>query len=315
MSEVRRKIVFILGLSRVGSTMLDLVLGSNPKFVGLGEIYQVIRPDLNRFEGNEYCTCGKLTQECSFWGVAARSLKENKAAGIEERYMHILRTFQNVYGSDKIMVDSSKLLDVLKTVVRLPDIEVKVIYLIRDVRAWTVSRLNFRKKAPQAYKRNGSYLKRLTFKFGWKINFIKWCLPALTKMPLYYFILWYIQNKQIKNFLERNKIDSFTLGYDELGLSPELMMEKIFEFLEEDYIGPNFCSINSQSHVLIGNNNKADSKRRSGIFYDNRWLYRNEWLLPAALLPNIMKYNAQQVYRNIKKHSIWDNRKELGKDE
>jgi hypothetical protein len=151
MTELRRKIVFIVGLSRVGSTMLDLVLGCNPKFVGLGEIFQVLRPDMNRFEQNEYCSCGKLTRECSFWGVVAEGLKEKKTAGLDERYGHTLQAFEDLYGPDHIMVDSSKLLDVLKTVVRLPWVEVKVIYLIRDVRAWTISRLNNRKNFPKRF--------------------------------------------------------------------------------------------------------------------------------------------------------------------
>ena len=55
-----RQLVYILGLSRVGSTLLDLTLGSHPPFVGLGEVFQVIRPDFDRFNAKEYCSCGKI---------------------------------------------------------------------------------------------------------------------------------------------------------------------------------------------------------------------------------------------------------------
>ena len=307
MTELRRKIVFIVGLSRVGSTMLDLVLGCNPKFIGLGEIFQVLRPDMNRFERNEPCSCGKLTRQCSFWGVVAKRLKEKKAADLDERYGHTLQAFEDLYGPDPVLVDSSKLLDVLKTVVRLPRVEVKVIYMIRDVRAWTISRLNNRKNSPEYFRRDGYYIKKLTYQLGWKIHLFKWGLPFLTQWSVYYFMLWYIQNKQIRDFLKRLDIDYFSLGYDELGMNPDLMMKKIFEFLGEDIIDPDFCSTNSQSHILVGNTKKLESKRRQGIFYDNRWMYRNEWLRPAALLPKIMRYNAEEVYKNIKDHSIWDN--------
>ena len=306
MTELHRKIVFITGLSRVGSTMLDLVLGCNPKFVGLGEIFQVLRPDMNRFERNEHCSCGKLTQECSFWGCVAKGLKEKKTVDLEQRYGHTLQVFEDLYGPDHIVVDSSKLLDVLKTVIRLPRVEVKVIYLIRDVRAWTISRLNNRKNSPEYFKRDGYYIKKLAYQLGWKIHLLKWGLPFLTQWPVYYFILWYIQNKQIRDFLKRQDIDYFSLGYDELGMNPELMMKKIFDFLGEEIINPDFCSVNSQSHILVGNTKKSESTRRQGIFYDNRWMYRNEWLRPAALLPKIMRYNAEEVYKNIKGHSIWD---------
>jgi len=306
MSDVSRKIIFIVGLSRVGSTMLDLVLGCNPKFVGLGEIYQVIRPDMNRFERNEHCSCGKLTRECPFWGCVAAELKKEKNSGLAERYRHTHQVFENLYGSDHIMVDSSKLLAALKTVGRLPGVNVKVIYLIRDVRAWTISRLSNRRKSPEYFQRDGYYIKKLAYQLGWKIHLVKSVLPFLTRLSLYYFLLWYIQNKQIKNYLQRNNIDHFSLGYDELGLHPEFMMKKIFDFLEEDMVSPDFCAMNSQSHILVGNTRKSESKRRQGIFYDNRWMYRNEWLHSAALFPKIMRYNAEEVYKNIKDHSIWD---------
>jgi len=299
------KMVFILGLSRVGSTMLDLVLGCNPKFVGLGEIFQVLRPDMNRFEGDEYCSCGKLTRECPFWGVVADGLKKKKISGLEDRYRYTLQIFEDIYGSDKIMIDSSKLLDVLKTVIKLPGVDVKVIYLIRDVRAWTISRLNNRMNSPNYFQRDGYYIKKLAYHTGWKIHLIKWVLPFLTQLPMYYFLLWYVQNKQISSFLESKHIDHFRLGYDELGMNPELMMKKIFAFLGEKNVNPDFCSASSRSHILIGNTKKSESKRRQGIFYDNRWMYRNEWLRSAAMLPNIMGYNAEEVYKNIREYSIW----------
>lgn len=305
MTESHRKMVFILGLSHVGSTMLDLVLGSNPKFVGLGEIFQVIRPDMNRFERNEPCSCGKLTGECSFWGVVAEELKKKKTTGLAERYYHTFQIFENLYGSDHIMVDSSKLLDALKTVSRIPGVNVKVIYLIRDVRGWTISRLNNRQNSPEYYQRDGYYIKKMAYQVGWKIHLIKWWLPLLTRHGFYYFLLWYIQNKQIKDYLKNNNIEHLSLGYDELGLHPEFMIKKIFDFLGEDMVTTDFCSMNSQSHILIGNTKKSESKRRQDITYDDRWLYRTRWLLPAALFPKIMQYNAKEVYRNIKDQSIF----------
>ena len=306
MTRANKKIVYIAGLSRVGSTMLDLVIGCNPKFIGLGEIFQVLRPDMNRFERDEYCSCGELTRDCSFWGVVKDRLHHEKTADLSERYVHTLQVFEELYGGDHILVDSSKLLDVLKTVRKLPGVDVKVIYLIRDVRAWAISRLNNRKKSPAYFQRNGYYVKKLAYQLGWKIHLIKWGLPFITRLPLYYFLLWYIQNKQIKYYLESNTIDYFCFGYDELGLNPDLIMKKVFDFLGEDIVNPDFCSENSESHVLVGNTKKSESDRRQGIFYDNRWMYRNEWVRSAALLPKIMRYNAAEVYKNIKGHSIWE---------
>ena len=299
------KIVYILGLSRSGSTMLDLILGSNHNLVGLGEIFQVIRPDMNRFLRNEYCSCGKVTHECAFWGAASDRLKQDVSATLEERYNIVLRVFMEVFGHNRILVDSSKLLDFLNLIEKLDDVELKVIYLIRDVRAWTISRLNNRKKSPKYYGRDGYYIKKLSYKYGWKIDIFKWIAPFITILPAYYFWLWYIQNKQIIKYLQKNKIDYFRIGYDELGLQPEYMMSKIFEFLGEKPGDPDFSSIDSKSHILVGNTKKRDQTRRQSIFYDNQWMYKNEWLRSAALFPNIMRFNAREVYKNIKTNSIW----------
>jgi len=306
MIKSRRKIVFILGLSRVGSTMLDLILGSHPSFVGLGEIFQVLRPDMDRFNRQEYCSCGKLIDECLFWGPAADLLRKNRSVDLKERYRQVFKVFDRVYGSDQILVDSSKLLSVLKIIGSLPEVDVKVIYLIRDVRAWTISRLNHREKNPNYYSSRGNYVKRLVGQFGWKAQALRWVFPYATKMPVYHFWLWYMQNMQMQKYLRTHRVENFQLGYDELGLNPQRMMTALFEFLGIPDASLDFSSLNSSSHVLIGNTKKTETGRRQGIFYDHRWMHRNEWLLPAAMFRNIMNYNSKEVYKTIKTSSIWN---------
>jgi hypothetical protein len=61
----------------------------------------------------------------------------------------------------------------------------------------------------------------------------------------------------------------------------------------------------SKSHVLLGSRKVSDPKRRVGILYDNRWMYRQEWLTSAALFRPIMKFNATHVYGNTQKEAIW----------
>ena len=89
-------------------------------------------------------------------------------------------------------------------------------------------------------------------------------------------------------------------------MNPDRMMKKMFDFLGEEKTDMDFCTVDSQSHILVGNTKKSDSERRQRIVYDNRWMYRNDWVIPAALLPNIMRYNAEEVYKNIKDYSLWD---------
>lgn len=286
--------------------MLDLILGNHPEFVGLGEIFQVLRPDMNRFDRDEYCSCGKRVDECLFWGPAAEALRKTRSLDLKARYRQVFRTFDDIYSNQTILIDSSKLLSVLKIVRTLPEVDLKVVYLIRDVRAWTISRLNHRTKNPAYYGPRGNYVKRLVGQYGWKAQAVSWAFRYATQRPAYHFWLWYLQNKQMQKYLHTHGIEYFQLGYDELGLNPERMMTSLFEFLGIEDTNPDFSSHHTRSHVLIGNTKKTDSKRRQGIFYDHRWMHRNDWLLSAAVFRNIMRYNTREVYRSINKTSIWD---------
>lgn len=301
-----KELVYILGLSRVGSTMLDLVLGSHPRYIGLGEIYQVLRPDLDRIDHKINCSCGQVLDECRFWGETVDWLRRNRKLDLQKKYIHIIEVFNEVFGENSVLVDSSKLLDVMKVVAGLSQVNVKIIYMIRDVRAWTVSRLNHRKNAPGYYSSDGHYANKLAYRFGWKAKLFRPLIPHLTGLNTYYFWLWYLQNRKIDDYLQKNKIVHLQVGYDELGMYPDIMMPKIFQFLGTETEDMTYSSVHSQSHILVGNTRKTDTKRRQGIFYDSRWLYRNNWMIPAALFPNIMRYNAQKVYHSITTDSIWD---------
>lgn len=302
---MKRKVVFILGLSRVGSTLLDLVLGSTPQAVGLGEVYDTLQFDWKSGYGTRTCSCGKSCCRCPFWKHVFKRLKANPNATMEGRYLTLLDCFDSLYGRDKIMVDSSKWLAALKVLAGIEDIELKIIYLLRDVRAWTISRLDRRYHHPHIFTADGYYSKRLEESFGKKTRLVRFMIPAITRRPSYYFLIWYWQNLRIANHLSQAGLSGLQIGYDELGMNPNETMKLIFSYLDIPMETDTFSSINSQSHVLVGNYRKADPQRRRGIFYDNRWVYRNEWLWPAAVFPGIMKYNTGHVYRNISKQTIW----------
>lgn len=64
------KYVFICAAGHSGSTLLDLILGSNEKAVSLGEITYLPK---NIALGNP-CMCGKLICNCTLWGAAIKKL-------------------------------------------------------------------------------------------------------------------------------------------------------------------------------------------------------------------------------------------------
>jgi hypothetical protein len=127
-------------------------------------------------------------------------------------------------------------------------------------------------------------IKRTTYKFFWH---------------------WYLLNRQTQNYLTRNNIPTFQTGYEEICLYPELIANKICRFLNLEF-DQSMLALNAmENHVLLGNRMRNQDDKRSRIYYDNRWFFEGDWQLPALLFPNIMKYNAHQVYKNTRS-GIWN---------
>ncbi len=61
---MKRKIVYIAGYSRSGSTILDILLSSHPHIFGTGELVYLFDDWINV---NRTCSCGKIYSECDFW--------------------------------------------------------------------------------------------------------------------------------------------------------------------------------------------------------------------------------------------------------
>ena len=63
MTEPRIRLVYLLGASHSGSTLLALLLGSHPEIVTVGELKQTCLGDVNRYP----CSCGAKILDCPFW--------------------------------------------------------------------------------------------------------------------------------------------------------------------------------------------------------------------------------------------------------
>lgn len=58
------KVIYIAGVGRSGSTILDIVLGSHANFVSLGEIAHLLDFWI---QGGRQCACGQDYRDCPFW--------------------------------------------------------------------------------------------------------------------------------------------------------------------------------------------------------------------------------------------------------
>jgi len=291
-------VVYVASMPFSGSTLLGLLLGGHPKMVGIGEAFRLLRPDrdfLSR-SGETVCSCGKVMDECEFWRPVCEELRRRTFDSLSEKYRMVLRVFREVFGRDRVAVDTSKYLPFLRVLHEMPDIDLKVVHLVRDVRGYGLS-------ARKASRRSNRFsLGQLVRAHGAKAG-----LYYLGRTWLGLMLHWRRNSKRMNRYLERENIPTFQLGYEELCLHADRMIPKLCEFLGAEPVPDMYSPRNSHSHDALGNASRFQSDKRAGLFYSNRWCYETEWLLPAALLRGVMRFNARQVYSNT--HGVlWEKR-------
>lgn len=165
MSE-RIPLLFIAGSGRSGSTIVGNMLGSIPGAVSVGEVRHVWRRGVE--EGWD-CGCGRSFAQCDFWqrvlreafpdgfdltrllesernllrlrrsGLTMRSARNDGARlrghrEYTESLQRIYSAIHQVSGS-QVVVDSSKNPAYAMILASLPDIDLRVLHLVRDPRA------------------------------------------------------------------------------------------------------------------------------------------------------------------------------------
>lgn len=282
--------MFIAGLTHSGSTLLDLMLGSTGRFIGLGEVVALLRPESARKlnDPDRRCSCGSLLSYCPFWSRVIEALRRTPNATTQERYLLLLDLFHEVFGSDKVPVDSSKSFRALQVVAGLPHVEPKVIHLLRDVRGWAVSRRDIEERAgPRIYED----LRQRVGRRAWLHYYPR-------RNAFARFLVWYRGNRKFQKFLSRQESPPFVVSYEELALDTVNVIEKLCPFLGIDPTERMYEISESDSHIALGNPMRLDDSKLERISYDCRWFQRKDWMIPALLLPHVMRFNSDWVYTN-----------------
>lgn len=260
-----KKIIYIASLSHSGSTLLDFLLSHHPNIVGLGEIYSVIINKKSNLEKTtSTCSCGQELNQCPIWSQYQPS---------SENYTDAYREIITKLESNKTfsaVVDSSKNIRYLNFLIDLEknkEIELKVIFLIRDARGWAASFSDIGRKDGQ-----------------------------LLKPPAYGLYRWLQGNKKIKKFLDDNRLSYLTIGYDELCFQTLPTLEKIIQFIGLDL---KKISLDQQqlpnSHIAYGNRAKLTLNQNKQINYDTRWFNRFWLNLFFLLIPQVRRWNKKNT--------------------
>lgn len=260
-------LAFVAGLTHSGTTLLDFLLADHPRLVGLGEVRALIDPASARlWEDDRTCSCGTRLPECRFWGPAREAIRGLVEDGPVERYRAVGRVFSDVFGADRIPVDSSKTPKALDDALAA-GYRPRVLHLVRDVRGWIVSMRGVDRREG----RHGPGRRN------------RWYRAAL----------WWYWNRKIERIVAGRGLPALALSYEGLCARPDETLATALRFLGLDPIEPG--REEPESHVALGNPMRLEPGRRE-IRYDDRWRESSEWRLPYLLLPMVRRYNRRRVH-------------------
>lgn len=241
--------VYVLGYGRSGSTLLDWLLDSHSRVMGLGEIGRLPHCYFTPPPPPRFCACGAKIEDCTLWGPIVKSTKQldMSAYSLEDYTARLIERAQELKPSATVLVDSSGNAERLGAILRsdLPGtVNLKVIFLTRNVYGVVYS------AAVKGYNRG-----------EWR--------PSLFRAT----VSWTVRNMQYLRAVTR--LDQSVvkhLTYESLCVSPERSMQDIFAFLglgDEDVA---HRWKDATHHTFAGNIGlrKATSNE---IRNDNAWEY------------------------------------------
>ena len=280
------KIIYIAGLYHTGSTLIDMMLGNLPNVIGLGEIFKGLN---DKFE--DRCSCGQSVKNCEFWGEITKQLESETQLDLQAKYNLVVEKFIDKYEEDTILVDSSKChpfklfsskdergMQGLDYLINMPDINIKVIHIVRDVRSWANSLLI----------RDSKQMKNLTFS--------KRLFMFIFRSAFARFIQWYLGHKRIMKFLEKNKLEHIRISYEDLAINTEDTFKSVSNFLGIEYSKSILIPSDTKSHIAVGNPMRFRDADIAKIKYDFRWFSSSRLFLPSLILKPIMRFNKKITY-------------------
>lgn len=303
----RPLVLYIGGEGRSGSTVLEQAMAAHPAIVAVGELKYLWRWGIGR---NELCGCGEPVVDCPFWtGVANRlfgseGFESAEAKKIFDEYEvvaanramfaayisairpssrrrlkrvraflgELYKAIADEAGAD-VVIDSSKHPMHLAVVAHIPDVDIRVIQLIRDprgvVRSWS-------KKVPLPHDPTGT---RTMGPHPASVVTIRWMLTNLAV-----------------DYIRRLR-GGMVVRYEDFCANPIAVMDELVELGELDpALMPR---TGTEAIALAGGHGIAGNPVRFGgetitLREDNRWRQDlstvKQTAVKVALLPQLVQY-------------------------
>jgi hypothetical protein len=254
-----------MGLGHSGSTVLDLLLTTTRKAVGLGQVWNVLTEDAAQTRRRQ-CSCGASAPDCTFWSPILDRVKAGDLS-YADRYRIILDNVDRLYGPGTAVIDSSKLVSPLGILAQeIPNVLLTVVHNIKDVRPFTISMLDNSER--KGYRQES---------------------------PEMIFYRWHRDNRRAQATATRlMQQPPVRVTYEGLCLATEAVADRLEKFLGDSFIDPHAPLDSGQAHIISGNRVRLATPGKLGhLSYDYRWLTRSEWLRPYFLMLPVRRYNEE----------------------
>jgi len=260
---MKNTVIYISCLGHSGSTILQYLLASHMNILGAGEIYQIAQTEI--FHNNSYiCSCGYTVDLCPLW----HNFYITKYNTEIEFYKQLIKFLEDEYPHINYLVDTSKSIQGLSPWVNLIKesliSEIKILFLVRDVRGWVLSEKS----------------RRLRKKISPRPLFLS-CFD------------WKRRQKRILKSLQNFGLNFLIVSYESLIFNTQFALSRIAKFINLP-LESNTYEINLSNaivHDVFGNRMKNDFFKRSMITYDDSWQYHLGINLLIPVLCPIWRYN------------------------
>jgi hypothetical protein len=305
-------VVFIGGHSRSGSTLISRVLGAIPGFCSVGELYFLWDHGVRR---NDRCGCGAVFHECAFWkkvgdeafggwdGIDVTDVLELRATVARIRYLPLLvipemaprfrrrldryaeiiaalyRGIQSVSGCTYV-VDSSKWPAVAHAVRHAPDVDMRMMHVVRSSHGVCYSCAKIMPRPDL----DGNLMPQQS--------------PGRTALT------WMTFNLAIDAF-RLTDVPTMVLRYEDFVDRPRQQVQRTLTFLGHEE-APDMSFIRGGSvklpedHLVAGN----PMRIRTGwepLAADNEWRtelsQRSKWLISGITAPGLLRYGYRSSMR------------------
>jgi LPS sulfotransferase NodH len=270
------RVVFILGYTRSGSTLLEQLLSMAPSTVAVGELAYLWEQSVRN---NSYCGCGSKWTNCSFWKSILRDVplpdfqKERspdtrqfwaffkdlirKGHSLDnQHYKRFLKQIESIYlainkqTGCSVIIDSSKRPFFGLAVSRTQGVRVTFIHLVRDSRGCAFS---WKKAKARVELGENAFMPEL---------------PALRSA-----VAWVGNNLQAE-ILRRGRCQNIFLRYEDLVTDPTYQVNKILDYIGLPSISPDENGIFHipRAHGVWGNPGRWSSMNTIKVTEDKRWV-------------------------------------------